>query len=441
MASAAQMAELRSMMGDPLWSGSPGGPVMRRVRTSVARQCRRVGDHRWVRAGIRGSSSTPGAGCGRAACRARYPVSPACAATGCPAPDIGRVREPKEQISTPRVCLRSTAKLLLDRLSVAKCSGLELRIGSPVVGSTLMTSAPNSARIAPVAGPAMYRVSSTTRQLESGRNGPVLDASGNALMGGRTCWASEPRAELNDQGTRIRYRPELVLDSDVALDAATPVLDELAAHPSAAKVTESDEHPFAIAVGDLANPGVGACPPGPRSSRTTGRGTCRWRTDLGRGHPRSAWSRFSAAHVGELHLEPPPRRERHGADDHLGDLHTFNHVFEEDVIPVVLVRTRSGGMLGPGTPRLPGRGLSSGRTWRGRRLASGARRSNVQRTRGSGRRRPRAGSQMSSPRCTGRRSPIACFASRRCPRRARWRAPRRPVGRRGRTPTPRPCCC
>ena len=67
--------------------------------------------------------------------------------------------------------------LRLPRLSISK-TGLEgmsppsmywnIRPGSPPMGSTLTTSAPQSARMPPAAGPATHTPSSTTRIPSSG---------------------------------------------------------------------------------------------------------------------------------------------------------------------------------------------------------------------------------------------------------------------------------
>src|SRR6266850_7129982 len=71
---------------------------------------------------------------------------------------------------------RSRAKLLLLRFSVLNCTGTYDRPGSPRGGSTLITSAPRSAKIAVANGPGTNIEKSTTRTPRSGSQGsaPML---------------------------------------------------------------------------------------------------------------------------------------------------------------------------------------------------------------------------------------------------------------------------
>src|SRR6266850_1619650 len=66
---------------------------------------------------------------------------------------------------------RSRAKLLLLRFSVLNCTGTYDRPGSPRGGSTLITSAPRSAKIAVANGPGTNIEKSTTRTPRSGSQG------------------------------------------------------------------------------------------------------------------------------------------------------------------------------------------------------------------------------------------------------------------------------
>src|SRR5438445_2254893 len=66
---------------------------------------------------------------------------------------------------------RSRAKLLLLRFSVLNCTGTYARPGSPRGGSTLITSAPRSAKIAVANGPGTNIEKSTTRTPRSGSQG------------------------------------------------------------------------------------------------------------------------------------------------------------------------------------------------------------------------------------------------------------------------------
>src|SRR6266480_2075497 len=67
--------------------------------------------------------------------------------------------------------LRSTARLRLLRFSVRNCTGMYDRPGSPPGGSTLITSAPRSAKIAVANGPGTNIAKSTTRTPRSGSQG------------------------------------------------------------------------------------------------------------------------------------------------------------------------------------------------------------------------------------------------------------------------------
>src|SRR3954447_17949892 len=100
-------------------------------------------------------------------------------------------------ISRPRSVLRSSATLRLPRLSSRKYAGSALpRWGSPSRGSSLTTSAPQSARMAAVAGPAMTTPSSTTRTPVSGpgTSGPA----GAGALAGLVVLAAEER-DLREQ--------------------------------------------------------------------------------------------------------------------------------------------------------------------------------------------------------------------------------------------------
>src|SRR3989454_8060529 len=66
---------------------------------------------------------------------------------------------------------RSTARLRLLRFSVLNCTGTYARPGSPRGGSTLITSAPRSAKIAVANGPGTNIEKSTTRTPRSGSQG------------------------------------------------------------------------------------------------------------------------------------------------------------------------------------------------------------------------------------------------------------------------------
>src|SRR6266850_3643483 len=66
---------------------------------------------------------------------------------------------------------RSRVKLLLLRFSVLNCTGTYDRPGSPRGGSTLITSAPRSAKIAVANGPGTNIEKSTTRTPRSGSQG------------------------------------------------------------------------------------------------------------------------------------------------------------------------------------------------------------------------------------------------------------------------------
>src|SRR5437762_94466 len=67
--------------------------------------------------------------------------------------------------------LRSTAMLRLFRFSVSNCTGTYERPGSPRGGSTLITSAPRSARIDEAKGPGTNIEKSTNLTPSSGSHG------------------------------------------------------------------------------------------------------------------------------------------------------------------------------------------------------------------------------------------------------------------------------
>src|SRR3982750_3085719 len=68
-------------------------------------------------------------------------------------------------------CLRSSEMLRLLRFSVSNCTGTYERPGSPRGGSTLITSAPRSARIEDAKGPGTNIEKSTTLTPSSGNQG------------------------------------------------------------------------------------------------------------------------------------------------------------------------------------------------------------------------------------------------------------------------------
>src|SRR3954463_7855273 len=68
-------------------------------------------------------------------------------------------------------CLRSSEMLRLLRFSVSNCTGTYARPGSPRGGSTLITSAPRSARIDEANGPGTNIEKSTTLTPSSGSQG------------------------------------------------------------------------------------------------------------------------------------------------------------------------------------------------------------------------------------------------------------------------------
>src|SRR5919108_1644601 len=69
---------------------------------------------------------------------------------------------------------RSSARLRLLRFSVSNCTGTYARPGSPFGGSTLMTDAPRSARIAEQKGPGTNIEKSTTRMPASASQGSAM---------------------------------------------------------------------------------------------------------------------------------------------------------------------------------------------------------------------------------------------------------------------------
>src|SRR5437762_10515440 len=68
-------------------------------------------------------------------------------------------------------CFRSSAMLRLLRFSVSNCTGTYERPGSPRGGSTLITSAPRSARIDEAKGPGTNIEKSTNLTPSSGSHG------------------------------------------------------------------------------------------------------------------------------------------------------------------------------------------------------------------------------------------------------------------------------
>src|SRR4051812_34443857 len=77
----------------------------------------------------------------------------------------------RSTMSRPSACLRSTARLFLLRLKTGKNpapAASRRRVLSPARGSTLITSAPRSARTSPHAGPITICANSTTRTPSSG---------------------------------------------------------------------------------------------------------------------------------------------------------------------------------------------------------------------------------------------------------------------------------
>src|SRR5690349_17769541 len=110
---------------------------------------------------------------GLRSCRARYEKPSLSSAPGRKFSVSTSLRSRRRRTrSRPSACLRSTARLFLLRLKTGKkpapaCSSR--RVLSPSSGSTLITSAPRSARMSPQEGPITICENSTTRTPSSSR--------------------------------------------------------------------------------------------------------------------------------------------------------------------------------------------------------------------------------------------------------------------------------